>query len=183
MGLLPQIAHGVDISVPTGGHVISAYALGVVIGAPVIAAVGARMPRRRLLIALMTVYALANVLSAGAPSYGLLLLGRFLAGLPHGAYFGVAALVAADLAGPDRRGRAVARVMLGLTVANVVGVPFATWLGQTLGWRAAFVAGGIFAALTAVAVRRVVPWSAPDRAATVRREFSALRRPQVLLAA
>lgn len=183
MGLLPQIADGVGISVPTGGHVVSAYALGVVAGAPVLAAVGAKLPRRRLLIGLMAFYAFANVLSAVAPSYGLLLLGRFAAGLPHGAYFGVAALVAADLAGPERRGRAVARVMMGLTVANVVGVPFATWLGQALGWRAAFVAGGAIAAVTAVAVRRVVPYSAPDRTATVKREMSALKRPQVLLAA
>jgi DHA1 family inner membrane transport protein len=183
MGLLPQIARGVDISVPAGGHVISAYALGVVVGAPLIAAVGARLPRRRLLIGLMAFYAFGNVISALAPSYPLLMAGRFLTGLPHSAYFGVAALVAADLAGAERRGRAVARVMLGLTVANVVGVPFATWLGQAFGWRAAFVAGALLAALTAAAVRRVVPWSAPDRSATVRREFGALRRPQVVLAA
>jgi DHA1 family inner membrane transport protein len=111
-----------------------------------------------------------------------LLAARFLAGLPHGAYFGVAALVAADLAGPERRARAVSRVLLGLSVANVVGVPFATWLGQTLGWRTAFAAAALLAAATAVSVRRVVPWTAADPHATLRRELGALRRPQVWLA-
>ncbi len=182
MGLLPQIARGVEVSIPTGGTVISAYALGVVVGAPLIAGLGARLPRRALLVGLMALYALGNLLSAVVDAYGALLATRFVTGLPHGAYFGVAALVAADLAGSERRGRAVARVMLGLTVANVVGVPFATWLGQTFGWRSAFVAGGVLALLTAVAVRVVVPWTPADAHATARREFSTLRRPQVLLA-
>ncbi len=182
MGLLPQIAGGIGVSVPTGGHVISAYALGVVVGAPILAALGARLPRRTLLVGLMVAYAAGNGLSALAPSYGTLLGARFLTGLPHGAYFGVAALVAADLAGPARRGRAVARVTLGLTLANVAGVPFATWLGQTFGWRSAFVAGGVLAALTAVSVRRMIRWAPADRHATVRRELGALRRTQVWLA-
>jgi DHA1 family inner membrane transport protein len=182
MGLLPQIAHGVDVAIPTAGHLISAYALGVVVGAPVIAGLGARLPRRTLLVVLMVVYASANLASALVPSYNLLLVGRFVSGLPHGAYFGVAGLVAADMAGPGLRGRAVARVFLGLTVANVIGVPFATWVGQTFGWRVAFVAGATLAAITAVGVRRLVPWTGPDVHATARREFGALRRPQVLLA-
>ena len=131
MGLLPQIADGVGVSIPTAGHFISAYAVGVVVGAPVIAVFGAKLPRKGLLVGLMAAYALFNVLSALATSYGVLFLARFLDGLPHGAYFGVAALVAASLAPPERRGRAVASVMLGLSVANVVGVPVATWLGQT----------------------------------------------------
>ncbi|HEU4977087.1 MAG TPA: MFS transporter [Baekduia sp.] len=182
MGLLPEIAHGVGVSVPTGGSVISAYALGVVVGAPVLAALGAKLPRQRVLVGLMVAFTVGNVLSALAPSYGLLLGARFLAGLPHGAYFGVAALVAADLAGPGRRARAVSRVLLGLSVANVVGVPVATWLGQTFGWRAAFVLAATLAALTAVAVTLVVPSAAPDRHATLRRELRALRNAQVWLA-
>jgi DHA1 family inner membrane transport protein len=182
MGLLPQIAGGVDISIPTAGHVISAYALGVVVGAPVLAGLGAKLPRRTLLVALMVAYAVGNVLSAAAPSYATLMGARFLTGLPHGAYFGVASLVAADLAPPGLKARAVSRVLLGLSVANVVGVPFATWLGQTFGWRVAFVGAAILAALTVAGVLRAVPHAPADRAATLRRELTALRRPQVLLA-
>src|SRR3954451_7731128 len=150
MGLLPEIARGVGISIPTGGHVISAYALGVVVGAPVLAGLGARFPRRTLLLALMAAFAVGNLLSALAPTYGTLMVARFFAGLPHGAYLGVAALAAADLARPERRARAVASVMLGLSVANVVGVPAATWLGQALGWRAAFAAAAALAVVTIV---------------------------------
>src|SRR3954454_20716822 len=166
MGLLPEIARGVGISIPAGGHVISAYALGVVVGAPLLAGLGAKFPRRTLLVALMAAFALGNVLSALAPSYGTLLVARFLAGLPHGAYLGVAALVAADLAGPERRARAVASVMLGLSVANVVGVPAATWLGQALGWRAAFIAAALLALLTVAGVARFVPKRPADASAT-----------------
>jgi DHA1 family inner membrane transport protein len=182
MGLLPQIADGVSISIPTAGHVVSAYAIGVVVGAPVLAGLGARFPRRTLLVALMVAFTLGNLLSALAPSYATLMGARFLAGLPHGAYFGVASLVAADLAPPGLKARAVSRVLLGLSVANVIGVPFATWLGQTFGWRVAFAGAAVLAAATAVSVLRVVPWAPADRAATFRRELTALRRPQVWLA-
>jgi DHA1 family inner membrane transport protein len=182
MGLLPQIAGGVDISIPTAGHVISAYALGVVVGAPVLAGLGAKLPRRTLLVALMVAYAAGNLLSAVAPSYPTLMAARFVTGLPHGAYFGVASLVAADLAPPGLKARAVSRVLLGLSVANVVGVPFATWLGQTLGWRVAFIGAASLAALTAASVLRVVPSTPADATATMRRELTALKRPLVLLA-
>src|SRR4029453_13042379 len=112
MGLLPDIAAGVHIDIPTAGHVISAYAMGVVVGAPVIAALSARLPRRALLVGLMGAFLIGNGLSAVAPSYGTLLLARFVSGLPHGAYFGVASLVAASLVAPHLRGRAVSSVML-----------------------------------------------------------------------
>ncbi len=182
MGLLPQIADGVSISIPTAGHVVSAYAIGVVVGAPVLAGLGAKLPRRTLLVALMVAYAVGNLLSALAPSYAMLMGARFLAGLPHGAYFGVAALVAADLAPAGMKARAVSRVLLGLSVANVIGVPLATWLGQTFGWRIAFLAATLLAAATAVSVLRAVPWAPADRAATLTRELTALRHPQVWLA-
>ncbi|WP_121258225.1 MFS transporter [Nocardioides ferulae] len=181
MGLLPQIAEGVDISIPTGGHVISAYALGVVIGAPVLAYFGARWPRRGLLIALMSAYAVFNLASAAAGSYGVLMAARFLDGLPHGIYFGVASLVAASLVPPERTGRAVASVMLGLSVANVVGVPAATWLGQNLGWRAAYVATAMIALLTVAMVRLFVPATPADREASGRRELGAFGSLQVWL--
>ena len=157
MGLLPQIAQGVGVSIPTAGHIISAYAVGVVIGAPVLAFLGASLPRRGLLVALMVAYAAGNAVSALATSYGMLVLARMATGFPHGAYFGVASLVAASLAPEGRTGRAVALVMLGLSVANVIGVPAATWLGQHAGWRAAFWAVTGLALLTALLVPTTMP--------------------------
>src|SRR3954467_4178651 len=181
MGVLPDIAADVGVDIPTAGHLISAYALGVVVGAPVIAALGARLPRRPLAMTLMTAFVVGNALSALAPGYRTLLLARFVAGLPHGAYFGVASLIAASLVADRLRGRAVSSVMLGLAVANVAGVPAATWLGQHLGWRSAYWAVVAIGALTVLAVLTVVP-SVPGRSeATIRSELGALRRPQVLL--
>jgi DHA1 family inner membrane transport protein len=181
MGLLPQVAAGVDVSIPSAGHLISAYALGVVIGAPVLAFLGARLPRRGLLVALMVAYAGANALSAVAASYGLLLLARFLCGVPHGAFFGVASLVAASLAPRGREGRAVAMVMIGLSVANVIGVPAATWMGQNLGWRSAFWVAAGLAVLTAVLVTAFVPACPGNADATGRRELRLFAEPQAWL--
>ena len=181
MGLLPQISAGVEVSIPTGGHVISAYAVGVVVGAPVLAFLGARLPRRGLLIALMAAFAVGNAISALATSYEQLMLARFAAGLPHGAYFGVASLVAASMARPSRKGRAVSQVMLGLSVANVLGVPAATVLGQELGWRAAFWAAAGLSILTLALVTWFVPSCPGDAHATGRRELAAFKVPQVWL--
>ncbi len=181
MGLLPQISAGVDVSIPMGGHIISAYAVGVVVGAPVLAFFGARWPWRGLLIVLMAAYAVFNALSALAVSYEQLMIARFLDGLPHGAYFGVASLVAASMAPAGRKGRAVALVMLGLSVANVIGVPAATWLGQTLGWRSAYWAVAGLALLTVALVAAFVPACPGNPEATGRRELSAFAKPQVWL--
>jgi DHA1 family inner membrane transport protein len=181
MGLLPDIADGVDVSIPSAGHLISAYAIGVVVGAPVIAALGSRLPRRGLLVGLMLAFLVGNGLTAIAPGYGSLLLARFVAGLPHGAYFGVASLVAASLVPPRLRGRAVSSVMLGLAVANLAGVPAATWLGQQLGWRSAYWAVAALALLTMASILAVVPASPAAPGAGVRTELGALRRPQVVL--
>jgi MFS transporter, DHA1 family, inner membrane transport protein len=171
MGVLPQVAAGVDVSIPSAGHVISAYALGVVVGAPILAFFGARWPRRGLLIALMAAYGAFNLLSAAAPSFEVLFVGRFLDGLPHGAYFGVASLVAASLAPPGRRGRAVASVMLGLSVANVAGVPAATWLGQHFGWRASYVAAALLSLLAVALIVAFVPSCPGHTDATGRQEL------------
>ena len=170
MGILPEVARGVGVSVPTAGHVISAYALGVVVGVPILSFFGAALPRKGLLLALMGAYGAFNLLSALASSYGLLFVARFLDGLPHGAYFGVASLVAADLADQRHRGRAVAMVMLGLSVANVIGVPASTWLGQHAGWRAPYVVSAGLAALTATLIGRFVPHVPADTEATGRKE-------------
>lgn len=162
MGLLPDVAQDLGIDIPTAGHLISAYALGVVIGAPVLAVLGARWPWRRLLIALMGAYAIGNFLTVIAPSYETVLVTRFLAGFPHGTYFGVAALVAARLVPPHRRAQAVAYVMLGLTVATLLGVPIATALGQWLSWQAAFTFVSIIALITMALVLRFVPFVPPQ---------------------
>ena len=182
MGVLPQLADGVDVSIPVAGRVISSYALGVVIGAPLLAYFGAKLPRRQLLLGLMAAYALFNALSALAPNYETLMVARFLDGLPHGGYFGVASLVAASMVAPERRGRAIALVLMGLPVANVVGVPAATWLGQTLGWRASYWVVAGLAALTIALVLAFVPDCPGNPAATGRRELQALRKPQVWFA-
>jgi MFS transporter, DHA1 family, inner membrane transport protein len=179
MGVLPQVADGVSISIPKAGHVISAYALGVVVGAPVLAYFGAKLPRRALLIGLMAAYALFNALSALATGYGSLMVARFLDGLPHGGYFGVASLVAASMVAPERRGRAMAMVLMGLPIANTVGVPAATWLGQHLGWRASYWVVAGLAALTIALVVSFVPDVPGNPEATGRRELLALRKPQV----
>jgi DHA1 family inner membrane transport protein len=181
MGLLPDVAGDIGVSIPVAGHVISAYALGVVVGAPVIAVLAAKLSRRTLLLALMTVFAAGNFASALAPDYGWLVTLRFLTGLPHGAYFGVASLVAAKMAQPNQRASAVGRVMLGLAVATLVGVPFATSFGQMLGWRAAFAAVGAIGALTILLIWRFVPADAADVDASPLRELGALRRLQVWL--
>ena len=182
LGLLPQIAEGVDVSVPTAGHLVSSYAIGVVVGVPLLSFFGARLPRRGLLVGLMTAYALFNVLSALAPGFAVLTAARFLDGLPHGAYFGVASLVAASMAPPERRGRAIAAVMLGLSFANVVGVPAATWIGQNLGWRSAYLTAALVAVAAVVMVLAFVPSVPGDREATGRREAgSFFRNRQVWL--
>lgn len=181
MSLVPQFAPDLGIDAPTAGRVISAYALGVVVGAPLIAVLAARMSRRTLLILLMAMFALANGLSALAPNYPSMLVFRFLSGLPHGAYFGIAMLVAASLVPVNRRAVAVGRVLLGLTVATIVGVPLANGLGQWAGWRWGFGIVAVLALLTAGLVALFAPRDRPDRNASPLRELGALRRSLVWL--
>lgn len=179
MGLLPNIADSVHVSEPTAGYLISAYALGVVVGAPLIAALTARMSRRTLLIALMVAFTVGNLATVLAPSYGWLIVSRFVAGLPHGAYFGVAALVAAHLAGPRHRAKAVGQVMLGLSIANVLGVPAAAWLGETFGWRSAFIVVVVVGFATVAALSTNLPSLQDMHATNPMTEIGALRRSQV----
>ncbi len=179
MGLLPEMATAMNVSEPTAGHLISAYALGVVVGAPAIATLTARVPRRMLLIALMVAFTAGNLGTVFAPSFYELMGSRFVAGLPHGAYFGIAALVAAHLAEPGKRAKAVAMVMMGLSVANVVGVPAATWLGQSYGWRSAFGIVAVIGALTVTALIMWVPRLDGMPTTNPITELGALRRSQV----
>ena len=181
MGLLPEVASTYGVSVPDAGRVISAYALGVVIGAPIIAVLAAKLSRRTLLLLLMGVFAIGNVTSALAPDFLSFTVLRFVTGLPHGAYFGVAALVAASMVPPHRRARAVGRVMLGLTIATLIGTPIATFLGQMMSWRAAFLMVGAIGALTVVLIALYLPKDKVAEGASVRRELGAFGRTQVWL--
>jgi DHA1 family inner membrane transport protein len=181
MGLLPEIAEDLHVSIPDAGHLISAYAIGVVVGAPVLAIFGARLPRRTLLIALAAALLAGNLLSALAPGFWTLMGARFLAGLPHGAYFGVASLVGASIAGEGRRAWAVTRMMLGLSVANVVGVPFAAWLGQQYGWRAAFLSIVVVNVLNVAALLTVLGRVPQGERSSPRGELQALKSLQVWL--
>ena len=191
MGLLPNLAADLLPGVWAESHeqanaqagwLVSAYALGVVVGAPTIAAAAARFPRKQLLLACVAVFVLGTVASALLPTFGLVLLARFVAALPHGAYFGIAALVAASLMGPGKRGQGVALVLSGLTIANVIGVPTVTWLGQVAGWRVAYLAVAAVFVLTFVAVALAVPLQPGDPEATMRRELRIFTRAQVWLA-
>ncbi|MFI0507434.1 MFS transporter [Streptomyces albogriseolus] len=181
MGLLPQIADGLAVSVPAAGNVVSAYALGVVIGAPLLTAIGARVPHKRLLLMLTGVFVVGNVASALAPNFELLFAARVLAGLPHGALFGVGAVVASKLVAPDRAARAVSMMFLGLTVANIVGVPAGTALGQQLGWRFAYAAVAVIGVLALAALVRLVPHQPRGEQAGVLHELRAMKNKQVLL--
>lgn len=181
MGLLPDLARGFAVTTPEAGYVISAYALGVVVGAPVIAILGAKSSRRNLLLVLMAVFSIGNLASAVAPNFWSFTTLRFLSGLPHGAYFGVSALVAASLVAPDRRARAVGYVMMGLTVATLAGTPIMALFGQYMSWRVMFLAVGIIGALTVLLIWIYLPHDRPAQGATVMRELVAFTHPQVLL--
>lgn len=180
MGLLPYFAADLALTEPQAGHVISAYALGVVVGAPVTAMLGARLPRRRYLAALMAFYGLVNLLAAFMPGLSSLVGVRFLAGLPHGGFLGVAMLYAADALPAGQRARGAARVLLGLTIANIFGVPLAGWMGQSIGWRWGFALPGVIALLSAWLILRVAPRVGGNPNARPWDELAALRNPRVL---
>ncbi|KAA0698138.1 MFS transporter [Neorhizobium sp. P12A] len=181
MGLLPNVADTFGVTTPQAGHVISAYALGVVIGAPVIAVLAAKMARRTLLLLMMAIFAIGNISSALAPTFESFTILRFITGLPHGAYFGVAALVAASMVPVQRRVRAVGQVMLGLTIATLIGTPIATFLGQLLNWRAAFMMVGSIGIVTMLLIALFLPRDKVEEGASIARELGALRRIQVWL--
>ncbi len=182
MGLLPVIAAGVDVSIPSAGMLISAYAIGVMVGAPVMTLAFARFGKRSALMLLMGIFTLGNLLSALAPGYTTLLLARLVTSLNHGAFFGLGAVVAASVVPPEKRASAVATMFMGLTIANVGGVPAATWIGQQIGWRMAFAVTALLGILTIIALWLALPRGEPGARPDVRREFSVLTRPTVLIA-
>ncbi|GER23137.1 putative permease of the major facilitator superfamily protein [Zafaria cholistanensis] len=182
MGLLQEGAADLGVSNPDMGYLISTYALGVVVGAPLLTALGARIPHKTMVLWLTVLFTAANFSSVLAPTYEWMLVTRFLSGLPHGAYFGLAAILAGTLVPAGMRGRAIAWVIMGLNVANVAGVPVVTWLGQQFGWRWMFAAVALTGALTWVGIKVFVPFSPAHAEASIRRELTALRRGQVWLA-
>lgn len=182
MGLLPVIATDLGVTIPTAGLLISAYALGVMLGAPLMTLTTGRVPRRALLIGLVAIFTIGNLLSAVADSYGLLLAARVVTSLNHGAFFGVGSIVAAGLVPPNRQAGAVAAMFMGLTIANVVGVPLATWAGDVLGWRASFWGIAAIGVLVMAALRLTLPRLPAPTGGDMAAELRVLGRGPVLTA-
>ncbi|MEV4312456.1 MFS transporter [Actinocrispum sp. NPDC049592] len=182
MGLLPDVAATFTVSIPTAGLLISGYALGVTVGAPILTGLGSRWSRKKLLLGLMTLFIAGNVLSAVAPTYGLMMAGRLVASLNHGAFFGVGAVVAASLVTEARKASAIALMFTGLTVANVLGVPLGTALGHAFGWRSTFWAVAGLGVIGFAGILALVPDLKADENPHVRKELAVFRRPQVWLA-
>ncbi len=164
MGVLPDVAKSLSISIPAAGHLISIYALGVVVGAPLMTLMAGNLKPKKILMILMGMFAVFNILFALAPNYQLLLVTRFFAGLPHGAFFGMGAVVASKLAEPGREARAVSLMFAGLTLANIIGVPLGTFIGHNLSWRFSFVIIALVAVLAAGSIKKWMPdLPAPER--------------------
>lgn len=181
MGVLPDVAADLDKSVPQASALISAYALGVTIGAPFITILCARVARHRMMLALITLYALANALTVVAPTFASVVLLRFISGLPHGAFLGLAALAAASMARPSERASSIGRVFAGLTLATILGVPVATWCAHVAGWRSAYVLAALIAGLAGVLMARVLPKLPAAGDASPLTELSAFTNLQIWL--
>ncbi len=182
MGLLLDVGTDLHVSTSAAGLLISGYALGVVVGAPILTVATARWPRKRVLLALMAIFVVGNIACAVAPSYGLLMAARVVAALAHGTFFGVGSVVATQLVPPERKASAIAIMFTGLTVANILGVPMGTWLGQQAGWRATFWAVSVIGVVAFAVIAGAVPADREAPAATDwRRDLRVLGRRPVLL--
>ncbi|MET9419882.1 MFS transporter [Streptomyces sp. NPDC006540] len=182
MGLLPEVAADFGVSIPTSGLLVTGYALGVVVGAPLMTALGAKVSRKRMLMLLMGLFVVGNVLSALAPTFGMMLTGRIVASLAHGAFFGIGSVVAAGLVAPDKKAGAIAMMFTGLTVANVVGVPGGTLIGQSIGWRTTFMIVALLGVIGLAGIARLVPDMPKPQGVRLRDEVAAFKNAQVLLA-
>ncbi|GGZ23810.1 MFS transporter [Streptomyces poonensis] len=182
MGLLPEVARDFDVSIPLAGWLVTGYALGVMIGAPIMTVLGTRVSRKRMLMLLMGLFVLGNLLSAVAPAFALMLVGRVVASLAHGAFFGIGSVVAADLVAPEKKAGAIAMMFTGLTVANVVGVPLGTFIGQSAGWRITFTVVAALGVVGLVGIARLVPDLPKPEGVHLGHELAAFRNVQVLLA-
>ncbi|MFE7707208.1 MFS transporter [Streptomyces sp. NPDC057486] len=182
MGLLPEVAADFQVSIPTAGFLVTGYALGVVLGAPLMTVLGTRVTRKRMLMLLMGLFVVGNMVSAVAPVFGVMLAGRVIASLAHGAFFGIGSVVAADLVAPQKRAGAIAMMFTGLTVANVVGVPLGTYIGQSVGWRTTFFVVAALGVVGLLGVARLVPEQPKAEGVRLRHELAAFGNVQVLLA-
>ncbi|MFJ3921905.1 MFS transporter [Streptomyces sp. NPDC090022] len=182
MGLLPEVAADYGVTIPAAGLLVTGYALGVVLGAPLMTVLGTRIPRKRMLMLLMGLFIAGNLISALAPTFGVMLTGRVVASLAHGAFFGIGSVVAAELVAPEKKAGAIATMFTGLTVANVVGVPLGTFVGQSAGWRVTFLIVAGLGVLGLLGIARLVPDLPRPAGVRVRHELAALRNVQVLLA-
>ncbi|MEH4662381.1 MFS transporter [Phytobacter diazotrophicus] len=182
MGLLPVIAQGVDVSIPAAGMLISAYAIGVMVGAPLMTLLLSHRARRNALVFLMAIFTLGNVLSALSPDYTTLMLSRIITSLNHGAFFGLGSVVAASVVAKEKQASAVATMFMGLTIANIGGVPAATWLGGAIGWRMAFLATAGLGVIAMVSLYFSLPKGSAGERPDVRKELAVLMRPQVVSA-
>lgn len=182
MGLLPVIAEGVNVSIPAAGMLISAYAIGVMVGAPLMTLLLSHRGRRNALLLLMSIFVVGNVLSALSPNYATLMISRIITSLNHGAFFGLGSVVAASLVAKEKQASAVATMFMGLTIANIGGVPAATWLGSTIGWRMSFLATAGLGAIAMAALWLSLPKGGAGERPDVKRELSVLMRPQVVTA-
>jgi DHA1 family inner membrane transport protein len=180
MGLLPVIAGGLHVNIPTAGMLVTAYALGVMIGAPIMTLGLGKLSRKRALILLMGIFTAGNLLAAVAPNYAALMGARIVTSLCHGAFFGLGSVVAASVAPKGKASSAIAAMFMGLTIANIGGVPAATWVGQQVGWRAAFAGTAVLGVLTMVAVWAALPKGEKGQMPDVQRELKVLTRPAVL---
>lgn len=182
MGLLPEVAGDFGVSIPTAGFLVTGYALGVVLGAPLMTVLGTKVSRKRMLMLLMGLFIVGNLLSAVAPAFAVMLIGRVVASLAHGAFFGIGSVVAADLVAPDKKAGAIAMMFTGLTVANVVGVPLGTLVGQTIGWRVTFGVVAVLGVLGLAGIAKLVPELPRAEGVRLRHELAAFKNTQVLLA-
>ncbi|AXE75772.1 MFS transporter [Streptomyces atratus] len=182
MGVLPQVAGDFGVTIPAAGWLVSGYALGVVFGAPLLTVLGTKVSRKKMLMFLMTLFVIGNALSAIAPSFGVMLIGRIVSSLAHGAFFGIGSVVAAGLVAPEKKASAISLMFMGLTVANIVGVPGGTYIGQAAGWRVTFVIVAALGVIGFLGVAKLVPETGRPDSVTVRTEFAAFRNVQVWLA-
>ena len=179
MGILPEVSEALNISIPRAGHFISAYAMGVVVGAPLLTIFGSKWPAHKVLLVLMIWFTIFNTLSAFSNSYLLLLISRFLSGLPHGAFFGIGAVVAGKLAKPGKDAQAIAIMFTGLTVANVIGVPLGTWLGQNFSWGVSFLAVGIVGIMAVLSIKFWMPELPVSESAGIKEDLKVLKKTEL----
>ncbi|MDF2645965.1 MAG: major facilitator superfamily 1 [Paenibacillus sp.] len=181
MGLLPNVANDLHVSISSAGQLITMYALGVAIGAPILTVLTHRIPQKKLLCLLMLLFILGNGISVFAPSYAILMGARMITALTHGTFFGVGAVIASNLVRPDKRAGAVSIMMAGLTIANIIGVPLGTFIGQHMGWRSSFGAIAIMGIIALIGILIFIPQIRHDKPASIVKQISALAKPKLLL--